>query len=131
MINYPDGVILSISSFQLNQDEINFFKNLNPLGFILFKRNFQDKNQITKLIKKLKKITLNKKLLIFLDQEGGKVQRLNNEEFIKFPPQKFFGDIYLKNKKKAIESYKSSFLMGYQQKWSVLTLISPQFVIFL
>ena len=117
MINYPDGIILSISSFELNQNEINFFKNLNPLGFILFKRNFQNKNQITKLIKNLKKITLNKKLLIFLDQEGGKVQRLNNAEFIKFPPQKSFGDIYLKNKKKAIDlAYKSSFLMGYQQK---------------
>ena len=81
------------------------------------KEIFKIKNQITKLIKNLKKITLNKKLLIFLDQEGGKVQRLNNEEFIKFPPQKFFGDIYLKNKKKAIDlAYKSSFLMGYQQK---------------
>ena len=113
----PDGIILSCSKYQLTQEEIDFFKNINPFGFILFKRNFKDKNQIINLIKQLKKITLNKNLLIFIDQEGGRVQRLNNEEFTEFPPQKVFGDLYNENKDIAIDlAYKSSYMMGLELK---------------
>ena len=51
------------------------------------------------MIADLKEITLNKNLLIFVDQEGGKVQRFDGEGFTKFPAQKMFGDIYKTNKK--------------------------------
>lgn len=113
----PDGVILSCAGLELSNSEIEFFRNINPLGFVLFKRNFKNKKQITKLIKQLKKITINRNILIFVDQEGGKVQRLDNDEFIKFPPQRVFGDIYSYNKDLAIKlAYKSSFLMGKELK---------------
>ena len=116
-MNLPNGIILSCSSYELSQEEIKFFKKIKPFGFILFKRNFKNKKQIIKLIKQLKETTLNPNLLIFIDQEGGKVQRLNNEEFTKFPPQKIFGDIYKKNKKNALSlTYKSSYLMGHELK---------------
>jgi beta-N-acetylhexosaminidase len=69
------------------------------------------------LISDLKEITLNKNLLIFVDQEGGKVQRFDGEGFTKFPSQSFFGDIYKNDKKKSLElAYKSSFLMGTELK---------------
>jgi beta-N-acetylhexosaminidase len=89
----------------------------NPLGFVLFKRNYSDKNQLRNLISDLKEITLNKNLLIFVDQEGGKVQRFDGKGFTKFPAQSFFGEIYKKDKKKSLElAYKSSFLMGTELK---------------
>ena len=45
------------------------------------------------------------------------MQRLDNHEFTKFPPQMTFGNIYKKDKKKALElAYKSAFLMGEQLK---------------
>ena len=94
-----------------------FSKNINPFGFVLFKRNFKNKKQIKQLIQNLKKATLNRDLLIFIDQEGGRVQRLDNHEFTKFPPQMKFGNIYKKDKKKALElAYRSAFLMGEQLK---------------
>ena len=34
-MNIPDGVILSISSFDIKNDELNSLTN--PLGFVLFK----------------------------------------------------------------------------------------------
>ena len=112
-----DGIILSCSGKKLNNDEIVFFKETNPFGFVLFSRNFSNKNQIVNLIKSLKKVTLNQNVLIFIDQEGGRVQRLKNNEFIKFPPQKVFGDIYIKNKELALDlAYKSSFLLGFELK---------------
>ena len=113
----PDGIVLSCKSFKLDQDEINFFKMIKPLGFVLFKRNFKNKEQIVKLIAHLKSISMNPRLLIFIDQEGGRVQRLCNKEFTKFPPQKIFGDFYKKNKKLGLDlAYKSSYLMGYELK---------------
>ena len=44
-------------------------------------------DQMSELIQNLKKATLNPDLLIFIDQEGGRVQRLDNSEFTKFPSQ--------------------------------------------
>ncbi len=113
----PDGIILSCSSPELSLQERNFFEKTNPLGFVLFKRNYSDKDQLRNLILDLKEITLNKNLLIFVDQEGGKVQRFDGEGFTKFPAQSFFGDIYKNDKKKSLElAYKSSFLMGTELK---------------
>lgn len=113
----PDGIILSCSSPELSLQERNFFVKTNPLGFVLFKRNYSDKDQLRNLISDLKEITLNKNLLIFVDQEGGKVQRFDGEGFTKFPAQSFFGDIYKNDKKKSLElAYKSSFLMGTELK---------------
>ena len=71
----PDGIILSLSGKSITIEERNFFKKIKPLGFVVLSRNFNDKNQIIKLIKELKKVSLNKFALIFIDQEGGKVQR--------------------------------------------------------
>lgn len=113
----PDGIILSCSSLELSLQERSFFVKTNPLGFVLFKRNYSDKDQLRNLISDLKEITLNKNLLIFVDQEGGKVQRFDGEGFTKFPSQSFFGDIYKNDKKKSLElAYKSSFLMGTELK---------------
>ena len=112
-----DGIILSCFGYELTSNEKKFFKNINPFGFVLFKRNFKNKEQIIQLIQNLKKVTLNPDLLIFIDQEGGRVQRLDNHEFTKFPTQMTIGNMYKKDKKMALElAYKSAFLMGEQLK---------------
>ena len=55
--------------------------------------------------------------MIFIDQEGGKVQRLNNSEYTIFPPQNTFGKLYKKNKELALDLvYKSSYVMGIELK---------------
>ena len=41
-------------------------------------------NKIIDLINELKNLTLNKSSFIFIDQEGGRVQRLKNSSFTKF-----------------------------------------------
>ena len=116
-MNCPDGVIFSISSLKLNREEISFFKETNPLGFVLFKRNFKNISQLSELIKELKSITLNENLLIFVDQEGGRVQRFNNDEFTKFPSQNIFGKLFKENIKKAKRlSYLTSYLIGWELK---------------
>ena len=111
------GVIFSCKGIRLSKAEKNFFSKINPFGFILFRRNFKNSLQISRLIKEIKEITLNKKLLIFVDQEGGRVQRFDNEEFYKIPPQYFVGDVYNKNKTFAKKlAYYNAYKMGLQIK---------------
>ena len=50
-----DAIILSCFGYELTSNEKNFFKNINPFGFVLFKRNFKNKKQIKQLIQKPKK----------------------------------------------------------------------------
>ena len=56
-MNLPDGIILSISGKSLTLKEKKFFRKTNPFGFVLFSRNYSNKEQIIRLIKELKSIT--------------------------------------------------------------------------
>ncbi len=79
----PKGIILSCEGCSLTVNEKKFFSKTNPFGFILFSRNFESKKQIIQLIKSLKISTKNLNPLIFVDQEGGRVQRLRDNGFYK------------------------------------------------
>ena len=46
----PDGIICSIEGDSISKKEHCFFKQTNPLGFILFSRNYSNKRQIIDLI---------------------------------------------------------------------------------
>ncbi|PPR42445.1 MAG: Beta-hexosaminidase, partial [Alphaproteobacteria bacterium MarineAlpha8_Bin1] len=113
----PNGVIYSIKGKKLTNHETNFFKNTNPFGIILFSRNFENRKQIQELIYNLKNVTKNKNIQISVDQEGGKVQRFNNEDFFEYSPQNQFGSIYRKNPKAAKKiAHYFSYLIGYELK---------------
>jgi beta-N-acetylhexosaminidase len=65
----------------------------------------------------LKNLTLNKSLFIFIDQEGGRVQRLKNSDFTSFPKQSLFGEMYKKNKVKSKRlSYLNAYLLANELK---------------
>ena len=117
IMSIPDGIICSINSESISKKEHIFFKQTNPLGFILFSRNFNNKKQLIDLINELKNLTLNKSPFIFIDQEGGRVQRLKNSNFTTFPEQRFFGEIYKKNKEKSKKlSYLNAYLLASELK---------------
>tara|TARA_B100000963_G_C22543628_1_gene633390 strand:- start:222 stop:1244 length:1023 start_codon:yes stop_codon:yes gene_type:complete len=116
-MSIPEGVICSIEGESISKKEYSFFKQTNPLGFILFSRNYSNKKQIIDLINDLKNLTLNKSLFVFIDQEGGRVQRFKNSSFTKFPEQNLFGKIYKKNKAKSEKlSYLNAYLLAYELK---------------
>ena len=46
----PKGIIFSISGYELTRQEYEFFSETNPFGFVLFTRNFKNKEQLKKLI---------------------------------------------------------------------------------
>ena len=48
------AAILSVSSFELTDDEKYLLEDANPVGVSLFKRNLKEKEQIKSLIKSIK-----------------------------------------------------------------------------
>ena len=91
------AIIISLSGYRLNKNEINIFKKYLPWGVILFRRNIKDYNQLKKLILSIKKITKDNKYPILVDEEGGDVSRLQNIINNKMFSQRYFGKIFEKN----------------------------------
>ena len=77
------NVILGISSTQLTAKEISLLKEHKPYGIILFKRNCETEKQVKDLTHSIKNLLPNIKILI--DQEGGRVARLRQPNFLEFP----------------------------------------------
>jgi beta-N-acetylhexosaminidase len=73
--NSPAPVIFGLSGTSLTKKESDFFKDANPLGFILFDRNCKSVEQVQNLTNSLHDM-LGHSVPILIDQEGGRVQRL-------------------------------------------------------
>ncbi|QZH73882.1 MAG: beta-N-acetylhexosaminidase [Erythrobacter sp.] len=86
--------IFSTSGLRLTADERAFFKEADPAGYILFGRNVQDREQLRALTGDLRSIHGRDKLLISIDQEGGRVARMKPPEWPAYPPQGRFAELY-------------------------------------
>ncbi len=99
---------VGVSGPELTAEEKKILKELSPGGVILFKRNYQDLEQIINLTNSIQKEVraLSHKehaAFIGVDHEGGRVQRFG-EPFTKIPPAKEWGDL---------NSPKTIFELGY------------------
>ncbi|MDN3030316.1 MAG: glycoside hydrolase family 3 N-terminal domain-containing protein [Candidatus Tisiphia sp.] len=93
--------IFGISGTSLTPEEKTLFSE-NPVhGFILFNRNIDNPQQLKRLVEELKSLYKHE-ILIFVDQEGGRVARLRppmvDQEY---PAASEFGKIYEEDPKKA------------------------------
>ena len=92
------AIIFGIKSYKLTNKEKNLIKKEKPWGIILFSRNIKNIIQLKKLISDIKSIFKDDKYPILIDQEGGKVSRINNIIDLKFFSQEFFFNLYINNK---------------------------------
>ena len=65
-------------------------------GIVLFARNWQDRAQLTRLCRAIKK--LRGDLLICVDHEGGRVQRFKTDGFTHLPPMRALGDMWMNDR---------------------------------
>ena len=93
------AIIFGIKGYKLTNKEKRLLKKVKPWGIILFSRNIKSILQLKILIDNIKKIFDDKKYPILIDQEGGKVSRLNKIIDLSFFSQYSFGKLYNKNKK--------------------------------
>jgi beta-N-acetylhexosaminidase len=81
----PRAFIAGCSGQALTPDEIAFFRDADPLGFILFRRNIGDPEQVRALTASLREAVGRADAPVFVDQEGGRVQRLGPPHWPKYP----------------------------------------------
>ena len=88
------AIIFGVKGYKLNKKEKIFFKKSKPWGIIIFSRNIKNLDQLKKLTDQIKKNQNDKKFPILIDQEGGKVSRLNKIKDFGFFSQRYFGKLY-------------------------------------
>lgn len=94
--NANKPVIYGISGTTLTDEEKYFFSKNGALGFIVFSRNIQDKQQLKNLTNSLREL-MGGEVLILVDQEGGRVARLKEPHWKKYPAGQYFADLYQTN----------------------------------
>src|ERR1700744_654410 len=67
--------ITGIAGLELSAAEREFIRAERPWGFILFKRNIDNPDQVTRLVRELRSLATNPDAPVLIDQEGGRVQR--------------------------------------------------------
>ncbi len=81
----PASAIFGLSGTRISPNEAAFFKEVNPLGYILFTRNCDTPAQVSALTQDLRDLH-GRDLPILIDQEGGRVARLKPPHWPLFPP---------------------------------------------
>ncbi|BDA84346.1 beta-N-acetylhexosaminidase [Aureimonas sp. SA4125] len=86
--------IAGCAGHRLSADEKAFFAAERPWGFILFGRNIHAENQVRDLVAELKEAGGRASTPIFIDQEGGRVQRLRPPLAPSYPAPASLGVVY-------------------------------------
>jgi beta-N-acetylhexosaminidase len=85
------AVIFGCAGPQLSADEAAFYRETQPLGFILFARNVVDPEQLRRLTADLRASIDRQDAPILIDQEGGRVRRLRPPHWREIPAPGVFG----------------------------------------
>jgi beta-N-acetylhexosaminidase len=80
--------MLDVAGLVLAQDEAEKLNHPNTGAVILFSRNYQNPEQVTELINSIR-AARNGKILIAVDQEGGRVQRFQ-QGYTRLPPASYY-----------------------------------------
>lgn len=78
-------VIFGLHGTELSDAERQFFRDSNPLGFILFQRNCETPDQVRALVAALRDSVGRADAPVLIDQEGGRVARLKPPHWPAYP----------------------------------------------
>jgi beta-N-acetylhexosaminidase len=77
--------IFGLAGAALDAEELAFFRDVRPWGFILFRRNVETPDQVRRLADGLRSSIDDPAAPILIDQEGGRVQRLGPPHWPAYP----------------------------------------------
>lgn len=100
--------IFGLAGTSLTADERAFFKDANPVGYILFGRNCETPAQLRALTDDLRTVSGRDDVLISIDQEGGRVARLKPPHWPTFPTGEAFARLYNTAPASAIEAVRAN-----------------------
>ena len=102
------AAIYGLEGLELNDAERSFFRDANPSGYVLFKRNCEDPDQVLRLTNSLRDLSGRPDVPILIDQEGGRVARMRPPNWPAFPPAERFDELYALAPSAAIEAVRSN-----------------------
>ena len=102
------AAIYGLEGLALTDDERAFFRDSEPAGFILFRRNCDNQEQMLRLTDSLRDISGRDDVPILIDQEGGRVARMRPPQWPAFPPAERFADLYRLAPSSAIEAVRAN-----------------------
>jgi beta-N-acetylhexosaminidase len=100
--------ILGLSGLKLTRNERAFLRAADPAGYILFGRNAADPAQLRALTDSLRDLSGRADLAILIDQEGGRIARLQPPVWPAFPAPARFAALYEKAPISAIEAARAN-----------------------
>lgn len=86
--------IFGVAGLALSEDERAFFAEADPVGYILFSRNCETKEQLRALTDDLRAIHGRDRLIVSIDQEGGRVRRMKPPVWLDHPPAAAYAALY-------------------------------------
>lgn len=87
------AMILGCAGTQLSADEKAFYRAERPWGFILFARNVGEPQQVRDLVASMRDC-VGRDAPVFIDQEGGRVQRIRPPIAPNYPSGSSIGAVY-------------------------------------
>ncbi len=81
----PKAFIAGCAALELGPDERAFFREADPWGLILFKRNVADRDQLRALTRDFRECVGRADAPVLVDQEGGRVQRMGPPHWLAYP----------------------------------------------
>ncbi len=112
-------LIFACASTALTPDERKLFAQANPFGLILFKRNIDSPAQVQALVQEFRSCVGRPDAPVLIDQEGGRVARLQPPLWESFPPARAIGDLYRTDPVRGVAAAK---LLGRLLAHQLLTL---------
>ena len=100
----PRAVIFGCAGLDLSADERAFFRDADPLGFILFARNVDTPDRTRRLVEDLRSSLARADAPVLIDQEGGRVARLRPPHWRKAPPARLLGELYARDPERGLEA---------------------------
>tara|TARA_R100000501_G_scaffold12618_1_gene23289 strand:+ start:67438 stop:68442 length:1005 start_codon:yes stop_codon:yes gene_type:complete len=97
-------LILGLSGPSLTENERALLRDMQPAGYILFARNIQDPAQLITLTTSLRDLSGREDVPILIDQEGGRIQRMDPPHWPQHPPAATFGAVWQTAPMTAIEA---------------------------
>ncbi len=100
--------ITGVSGTALTDDERAFLRDQRPWGFILFKRNIETPDQVIRLVEEMRSAVSQPDAPVLIDQEGGRVQRLQPPQWPAYPPGAVFSALYEVDRATGLEAARLS-----------------------
>jgi beta-N-acetylhexosaminidase len=101
-------VIFGLSGLSLTDQEKRLFADVEPAGYILFKRNIESRDQVRALTNNLRVLHGRNDVPVLIDQEGGRVARMQPPIWPEFPSGARFDALYDVSPLSAIEAARSN-----------------------